>query len=115
MYSPTHVSSPSRSWFRSHLLVAALIAFVLASSSVLEAQTTTVSATWNAMPESDIAGYVRSSGTQTGNCSASVDVGNLTSWQGQLNTGVRYYFAVKAYNTSLQFSANSVEVFFDVG
>ncbi|HWW83918.1 MAG TPA: LamG-like jellyroll fold domain-containing protein, partial [Vicinamibacterales bacterium] len=76
--------------------------------------TVVVTATWNANAESDIAGYVLSYGTQSGVYSTSVDVGNVTGWQGAVTSGVRYYFAVKAYNTSLQYSPYSPEVVFDV-
>jgi hypothetical protein len=73
-----------------------------------------VTATWNANTETDIAGYVLAYGTQTGVYSTTVDVGNVTTWQVTLTSGVRYYFAIKAYNTSLQFSPYSAEVVFDV-
>ena len=75
-------------------------------------QTVLVTATWNANTESNIAGYVISSGTQTGIYTTSVDVGNATTWQGPLTIGVGYYFAARAYNTSLQFSPYSAEVAF---
>jgi hypothetical protein len=96
------------------LRVAALIAFLLANSAMIEAQTVSLTATWNASSESDIAGYVLFSGTQTGIYSSSIDVGNVTSWQGVFSSGTRYYFAVQAYNTSSNFSPYSTEVFVDV-
>jgi beta-lactam-binding protein with PASTA domain len=109
-----HLPPPLQRRFGRHLRVALLIGFVLATASAAAAQTTPVTATWDANTEPNIAGYVLSSGTQPGIYSTSVDVGNVMNWQGPLNMGVRYYFAVKAYNTSLQFSPNSVEVVFDV-
>jgi hypothetical protein len=77
-------------------------------------QAAAVTATWNANTETDIAGYVLSYGTQTGVYSTRADVGNVTTWQGPLTAGVGYYFAVQAYNTSLQFSPYSAEVFHTV-
>jgi hypothetical protein len=96
-----------------NLRVAAVIGLLFASAPSLEALTT-VTATWNQNAEGDIAGYVLSYGTQTGVYSSSVDVGNITSWQGAFNPG-RYYFVVDAYNSSLQFSPYSAEVFIDIG
>ena len=78
-------------------------------------QSAVVTATWNANTETDLAGYVLSFGTATGVYSTSVNVGNLTTWQGPLTSGVSYYFALQAYDTSLQFSPYSAEVVFDVG
>ena len=74
----------------------------------------TVTATWNANSEADIAGYKLSYGTQTGVYTTMVDVGNVTSWPLTLAGGQRYYFAVQAYNTSAMASPYSAEVFFDV-
>jgi hypothetical protein len=73
-----------------------------------------VTATWDANTEADLAGYVIAYGTQTGVYSTTVDVGNFTTWQVTLTSGVRYYFAIKAYNTGLQFSPYSAEVVLDV-
>jgi hypothetical protein len=73
-----------------------------------------VTATWDANTEADLAGYVIAYGTQTGVYSTTVDVGNVTTWQVTLTSGVRYYFAIKAYNTGLQFSPYSAEVVLDV-
>ena len=74
----------------------------------------TVTATWNANSEADLAGYRLSYGTQTGVYTTTVDVGNVTSGPLTLTGGQRYYFAVRAYNTSAMPSAYSAEVFFDV-
>ena len=55
-------------------------------------------------------GYVVYRGTAPGVYTVSVDVGNQTSWEFDLVAGETYYFAVKAYNSAMQFSAFSTEV-----
>ena len=60
----------------------------------------TVTLAWNANPETNIGGYfwLRHA---PGSYSGSVDVGNTTSRSiASLTSGTRYYFAVRAYNTS---------------
>ena len=52
--------------------------------------------------------------TASGTYAGYIDVGNVTSKQVVLTAGLRYYFAVQAYNTSALVSARSAEVFFDV-
>src|SRR4029077_15925218 len=70
---------------------------LLGSTSVLQAAT----ATWNANPEPDIAGYILSYGTQTGVHPTSVDVKNVLTWQlTTLTPGTTYFFVLQAYNTS---------------
>ncbi len=102
----------TRAHLRVRILFLLVIALLLGSASALRAAT--VTATWNANPESDIAGYKLSYGTQTGVYTTTVDVGNVTSRALTLTNGQRYYFAVQAYNTSAMTSAYSAEVFFDV-
>jgi hypothetical protein len=61
--------------------------------------------------EDTVAGYTIYYGTQSGSYSGQVDVGNQTSATVPgLTSGVRYYFAVKAYSSSGLFSAASNEV-----
>jgi hypothetical protein len=74
----------------------------------------TVTASWNPNPETNIAGYKLSYGTQSHVYTTSVDVGNVTSRSLTLPGPQRYYFAVQAYNASGQTSSYSAEVFFDV-
>jgi len=94
------------------LRAVATIAFLICTASVLRAAP--VTATWNSNPESDIAGYILSYGTQSGTYSSSIDVGNLTTWPLNLTAGQRYYFVVQAYNTGTQVGARSAEVFADI-
>jgi Putative Ig domain/IPT/TIG domain/F5/8 type C domain/NedA-like, galactose-binding domain len=69
---------------------------------------------WNPNPETDIAGYKLLYGTQSGTYSATIDVGNVTTWTlTTLASGTRYFFAVRAYNAANLLSPLSSEVFFD--
>ena len=92
--------------------VFACVAFLfMGMASTLQAAT--VTATWNPNPESNIAGYKLSYGTQSGVYTNVVDVGNVTSWPVTLAGPQRYYFAVQAYNTSSLLSPYSTEIIFD--
>lgn len=78
-------------------------------SSVAGAQAVTV--TWDANRESNLAGYTLQYGLQPGNPSTSLDVGNVTSRRiTGLQSATTYYFRVRAYNTTGQTSAPSIEV-----
>ena len=70
----------------------------------------TVTATWNANPESDIAGYRLKYGTQTGVYTTTLDVGNVTSTVVTVSPGQTYFFVVQAYDTSGLSSPSSTEV-----
>ncbi len=66
---------------------------------------------WNPNSESDLAGYILWYGSQPGAYTASIDVGNQTSYRvANLNDGARYYFAVQAYDTKGTASPRSQEV-----
>jgi hypothetical protein len=94
------------------LLCLFVVALLLGSASVLHASN--VTAQWDPDPQPDLAGYKLYYGTQSGNYSTIVDVGNVTTWSGTLSGPQRNYFAVQAYDTAGLGSALSAEVFFDV-
>jgi FG-GAP-like repeat len=83
---------------------------VLAFAPSLYAQTVNLTLAWDRNPEPNIAGYVVSIGTQSGQYTTNIDVGNVTTRTVTLAVGSRYYFAVRAYNTSRQFSPYSNEI-----
>src|SRR6202171_2146733 len=85
-----------------------LLVWVLVSASALHADTATV--TWNANPEPDVEGYLLSYGTESGQYSNGVPVGNVTTYDLTLTDGQRYYFVVQAYNTAGLYSDLSAEV-----
>src|SRR5262249_61104170 len=78
------------------------------------ARATVVTATWDPNPESNIAGYLLSYGTQSGAYTTTIDVGNVTSRQIDLAPGVRYFFVVQAYNTAQLISPRSAEASIDL-
>src|SRR5882724_9950305 len=84
---------------------------------ILAGSATTVraaTATWNANPEPDIAGYILSYGTSSGIYTQSINVGNVTTVLVPLTPGQQYFFVVQAYNTSALVSPFSTEVSFSV-
>ena len=84
------------------------LVWCLSAPAVLQAQTLA----WDANPETDIAGYRVSYGTQSRTYTTEVDVGNQTQYrppQG-FDWSRILYFAVRAYNTSGLISPYSTEV-----
>ena len=94
---------------RARALCVFVVAGLLGTASALQAATVL----WNPNPESDIAGYKLSYGTQTGVYTTSVDVGNVTTWNLTLTPGTRYFVVLQAYNTGGLYSAYSAEVVYD--
>lgn len=78
---------------------------------VIEKDTVTVS--WLPNTESDLAGYVVYWGTGYG-YSDMKNVGNKTKLELLLSTGRRYYFAVKAYDESGNYSEFSEKKYLDI-
>lgn len=71
----------------------------------------TIELSWNANKETDLMGYEVLCGTQSLAYTTVIDVGDTTTFDfTNLVPGVKYYFAVKAYNTSLLYSKPSGEV-----
>ncbi len=59
----------------------------------------------------DLSGYIVHYGTESGNYTSSIDVGNITTYTiSTLTAGVTYYFAATAYDTSGNESSYSNEV-----
>jgi len=88
------------------LAVAALFSFAISAL----AATSSVSLTWDPNTESDIAGYKVYWGTSSGVYNQSKDVPQSTASVPELTVGVRYYFAVTAYNEAGLESGYSEEV-----
>jgi hypothetical protein len=85
--------------------------FVLFLLFVSTAHCADVSLSWNANPESDLAGYRLYWGKTGGSPTQHIDAGNFTTGTiTGLETGVRYFITVTAYNTSRLESGPSNEV-----
>ena len=89
--------------------VASAVLAGLLSSAAAEAGSVTLA--WDPNSEADLAGYIVSWGTSPGSYSASLNAGLQTAWTvPNLPNGVRYYFAVQAYNIAGLRSDYSEEV-----
>ncbi len=85
------------------------LALVLGFAPAAHAQTSTVTAAWDANSDGMTTGYIVYYGTSSGSYQWSHDAGNQTSDQLSLNRGATYYFTVRAYNASAQLGAASNE------
>jgi hypothetical protein len=56
--------------------------------------------TWDRNPEQDVRGYVIEYGTQSGNHTSSINVGDVLSYALNPPSGQRYYIVVRAYNAN---------------
>src|SRR4030095_1174712 len=85
----------------------AIILFHLATV----AQSSTVNLAWDASPDPRVVGYSVHCGRASANNTASVNVGQVTTWaMTGLVDGFLYYFVVQAYAADGQFSGFSNEV-----
>jgi hypothetical protein len=98
-------------------LVTALVFLTTPALGLLRAaDAATVTLEWASNRESDLAGYLVIYGTRSGQLTSTVDVGNHTSYQfTNLETGRRYFFAVRAYNMAGLMSVPSAEVSTTIG
>jgi PA14 domain/K319L-like, PKD domain len=91
---------------------AALALMMLGFLRVPSIEAGTVTLAWDPNTEPDIAGYLLSYGTASGQYTTTLDVGNVTTYLfSEPNPSVRYYLALRAYNTGGAISAYSNEVF----
>jgi hypothetical protein len=91
---------------------AALILLVFVRLLPQSAEAATVTLAWDPNTESDLGGYFLSYGTASGQYTTTIDVGNVTSYIfTEPNPAVRYYLALRAYNTAGALSPYSNEVF----
>jgi hypothetical protein len=87
-----------------------LLAAIVLLMSAHAAFAGTVTLSWDPNIESDLAGYLLSYGTAPGTYTGTIDVGNVTSYQfSEPDPRVRYYLAVRAYNTAGMTSGYSNE------
>jgi hypothetical protein len=85
--------------------------FVLFLLFISTAHCADVSLSWNTNSESDLAGYRLHWGITSGSPTQHIDVGNVTTGAiTGLETGVRYFITVTAYNTSGLESVPSNEI-----
>src|SRR5262245_31012751 len=76
-----------------------IICVVIGTAATVEGADVTLA--WNQNPEPDVAGYLISYGTGSGQYTNFVDVGNTTTHTlNNLFAGQTYYFALRAYNAS---------------
>lgn len=88
-----------------------ILCLMLAAVGMAVTAAVSVSLQWDANVETDLAGYIVYIGTNSGVYYTNVDVGNTTTTTiGNLKSGVTYYFAATAYNTSRLESGFSNEV-----
>ena len=79
---------------------AALVVSILVRLLVQPAEAATVTLAWNPNTEPDLGGYLLSYGTASGQYTTTIDVGNVTSYVfAEPNPSVRYYLALRAYDT----------------
>ncbi|MGH8093489.1 MAG: fibronectin type III domain-containing protein [Chthoniobacterales bacterium] len=89
----------------------AIAAFILLVQGAVASTKSTITLAWNPNSEQDLQGYLVDYGTSSGDYTAEWDVHNVTTTVvPNLTTGVKYYFVVKAYDTTGLVSLPSAEV-----
>ncbi len=89
-------------WLHPSLWVMWLLLFAV-SGNLLAAN---VNLAWNPSTASNVSGYIVYYGQSSGNYTASVDVGNITSYTlTGLQDGTAYYFAVSSYDITREFES----------
>ena len=92
----------SRQWFHPSLWILLLLLVVMSGNSFAA----NVNLAWDASTAANVAGYIVYYGQNSGIYTASVDVGNSTSYTFTgLQDGTAYYFAVSAYDTTRAFQS----------
>ena len=92
-----------------HRIYILLPLFILAAA--FNASAADITLAWDANTETDLAGYKIYYGTASRNYTTSEDVSDTTSYTiTNLDEGVTYYFAAKAYDTSQNESDYSAEL-----
>jgi large repetitive protein len=92
--------------------MAGLIVLVMSVASA-QAQTT-VTATWDRNTDTQTVGYRVYYGTSSGSYQWSLDTGNQSSAPINVSPGSVYYFAVRAYNATMQYGPASNEAVLDL-
>ena len=88
-----------------------LVVLIMWVISVTFAYAESITVTWDANSEEDLAGYKVYYGTSAGNYLSPVNVGNVTVYEiTGLTADTRYYIALTAYDTSQNESEKSDEV-----
>src|SRR3954463_15928421 len=92
------------------------VLLVAALGLLRSAEAASVTVAWDSNRESDVTGYLIRYGTEWGQLTSTVDVGNHTTYQfTSLDPGHTYFFIVQAYNRGGELSAPSADVAATIG
>ena len=104
-----HPNTPNRNTFK--FLIFNLFLLITLLSYVQISHGASLSLSWDANSEEDLAGYKVYYGNSSGNYEEPIDVGNVTEYElSGLTEGETYYIAITAYDTSDNESVKSIEV-----